>query len=684
MVENDKIRKILVVDDEENICEMLSEFLKINGFEVETSTRGWEALNKVKNQGFDVMLLDIRMPDMDGIELLKTAKMVDPTLPVIMMTGNISVKSAIESMRYGAYDYITKPFDLDQALSAVKRGWEKKVLEAQNRLLLEELKKKVYELQILYEVSNAISYTLNYKEVLKSLMSSLKKAVKYDVSGFLFANEEKKGELYLDVVYPVDENFIQEVKNSLLSSFNSLTQNSISKDNLTLFQEDLPDPKKSGNLSIRPQQVASYIYVSVKVDENVVGVINLSSHLEKAFNEDNQRLLSAIANQMSVALRGLKGVLASEKSKMDKLVESMSDGVIMVDENEEIGVINPAAKRMLMYRREEDEGIVITKELLKRERNFDLDFLLKRLKEDQKEIITREIKLSHPHEVVLTCDATLVKGEKDKPIGNVVVLRDITEQKNVERMKSEFISNISHELRTPLTSIKNSLDILTSKIAGELNQEQEEFLSLTSRNVSRLNLLINDILDFSRLESGKMKIAKKSIDIPPLCESALKSIESQAIERKIKLEKIMNDHLPKTYADPGKIEQVLINLLGNAIKFTPEGGKVTLGIEMVEVFRPEVQKFGANPKKRYVKVCVSDTGIGIKAKYLDKIFERFQRVEEEDEIGSHKVTGSGLGLAISKEIVELHNGKIWAESEPGQGSRFCFTLPAQVERKKGE
>jgi PAS domain S-box-containing protein len=679
MVENDNNRRILVVDDEENICEMLSEFLKINGFEVETSTQGKEALDKVKNKGFDVMLLDIRMPDMDGIELLKTAKMVDPTLPVIMMTGNISVKSAIESMRYGAYDYITKPFDLDQALSAVKRGWEKKVLEAQNRLLLEELKKKVYELQILYEVSNAISFALNYKEVLKSLMNSLKKAVKYDVSGFLFANEEKKGELYLDVAYPVDENFIQEVKSNLLSSFNSLTQNSISKDTVTLFQEDLPDSKKSGNLSIRPQQVASFIYVPVKNYGRIMGVINLSSHLENAFGEDDQRLLSAIANQMSVSLRG---VIACER-KIDKLVESMSDGVIMVDENDEIVVINPAAKRVLVFRREEDEEMVITKELLKRERNFDLDFLLKKSKESQKEVITQEIKLSYPHEVVLTCDVTSIKGEKDKPIGNVVVLRDITEQKNVERMKSEFISNISHELRTPLTSIKNSLDILTSKIAGELNREQEEFLSLTSRNVGRLNLLINDILDFSRLESGKMKIGKKLIDIPPLCESALKSIESQAIERKIKLEKIMNDHLPKTYADPGKIEQVLINLLGNAIKFTPEGGKVTLGAEMVEVFRPEVQKFGANPRKRYVRVCVSDTGIGIKAEYLDKIFERFHRVEEEDEIGSHKVTGSGLGLAISKEIVELHNGKIWAESEPGQGSKFYFTLPAEVERKKG-
>jgi PAS domain S-box-containing protein len=366
---------------------------------------------------------------------------------------------------------------------------------------------------------------------------------------------------------------------------------------------------------------------------------------------------------------------------MDKLVESMSDGVIMVDENEEIGVINPAAKKMLMYRREEDEGTLFTKELLKRERNFNIDFLLKKLKESRKGVITQEIKLSYPHEVILTCDVTSIKGEKDKPIGNVIILRDITEQKNVERMKSEFISSISHELRTTLNSINSALDILTSTISRELNREQEEFLSLTSRNVNRLNLLINDILDFYRLESGKMKIVKKLIDVPSLCESALKSIGPQAIEKKIKLEKIINDHLPKTYADPDKIEQVLITLLGNAINFTPEGGKVTLGIEMVEVFKLEAQKFGADPKRKYLKVCVSDTGIGIKAKYLEKIFGRFHRVKE-DEIGSHKVAGSGLGLAISKEIVELHNGRIWAESEPGKGSKFYFTLPAKVKRKR--
>ena len=670
-----------MVDDEENIGEMLSEFLKINGFEVVTSTQGKDALEQVKNKGFDVMLLDIKMPDMDGLELLKTAKMIDPTLSVIMMTGNISVKSAIESMRYGAYDYITKPFDLDQALSAVKRGWEKKVLETQNRLLLEELKKKVYELEILYEVSNDINYTLNYKEVLKSLMSSLKKEVKYDVSGILLVNEERKGEIYIEMLQPVNESFIKKVKSNLLSSFNSISQNKISKDDLTLFREKLSDPVQTSDPLIPSQKVASFIYVPLKGDEKVVGVINLSSHLENAFREDDLRLLTAIGNQMSVALRGLKEVIASEKSKMDKLVESMSDGVIMVDENEEIGVINPAAKKMLMYRREEDERTLFTKELLKRERNFNIDFLLKKLKESRKGVITQEIKLSYPHEVILTCDVTSIKGEKDKPIGNVIIFRDITEQKNVERMKLEFISSISHELRTTLNSINSALDILTSTISRELNREQEEFLSLTSRNVNHLNLLINDILDFYRLESGKMKIVKKLIDVPSLCESALKSIGPQAIEKKIKLKKTIKDHLPKTYADPDKIEQVLITLLGNAINFTPEGGKVTLGIEMVEVFKLEAQKFGADPKRKYVKVCVSDTGIGIKAKYLEKIFGRFHRVKE-DEIGSHKVAGSGLGLAISKEIVELHNGRIWAESKPGQGSKFYFTLPAKVKRKR--
>lgn len=682
MDHEDKFKKVLIVDDEKHICEMLSEFFSENGFGVETSFTGKKALEKIEKKGFSVMLLDIKMPDVDGIEILKKVKKIDPDLPVIMMTGNISANSAIKSMRYGAYDYITKPFDLEEAFSAVRRGWEKRTLEIQNRILLEELKKKVFELEVLYETANAISYTLDHKELLRSLLESLQKVVKYDLSCSLLVNRNKEAEIYLQMINPVTNGFIESAKKRAVELFNTESELRIDKKDINIIK--IPELKKSSptNLKKKLKYIHSNVFAFLKNNGKIEGVINLSGGEKKAFTPNDIRLLNTIASQMSSAIRGLRGVKMSEKSKMDKLVESMSDGVIMTDEVGNIVVMNPQAMKMLCYRRKEDNGIDFTQNFLRKERNFDLDQILENLKKAKGRVVSCEIKLNFPQEVILTADATEVKSKNGHFVGAVIVLRDITEQKCMEKMKSEFVSNISHEFRTPLTSIKKSVSILISGVAGSLNGDQKEFLSITRRNVERLNLLINAVLDFSKLESRKMKINKKLINLCSLCDVVFKAIQSQALEKKIKLQKEFCKSPVKTYADPERIEQVLTNLLGNAIKFTPEGGKVFLGVREISAKELKKYKLNLDSKRKFVVVWVKDTGIGIKAKYLDKIFDRFHRIEEEDEVSTHKVCGTGLGLAISKEIVGLHGGRIWAQSEFGKGSTFYFIIPAIVKRRK--
>jgi PAS domain S-box-containing protein len=681
MADQELIKKVLLVDDEENILSLLSEVLEEQGYQVEGVTSGFDALEKVKSNSFDVMLVDLKLPQMDGIEVLRSVKRIDPQLQVIMMTGHVSLESAIDSMHHGAYDYITKHFNLEQAVAAVNRGWEKKALEAQNQQLLDDLKKKIFELEVLYEVSNAVSYASNHKQLMRSLLSSLGKVVEYDLSACLLF-QEKKGRIYFQIVNSVSSVFVTQVKKNLIKFFNSRSKTKIAFEKI-LTEGISNNRKKSNNLKARGKtKIKSQLNALITFQDKTIGVINISSSQENVFSDRDQKLLNTIASQISITLQSLKGALEEAKSKMEKLVESMSDGVIMTDEHNEIVVINPAAKRALMYKRKDDTKIDFTKELLKEERNFDLDQLL-----DNpvifKKILTQEIKLEFPKEVVLTTDVTGVKSINGNPMGAVVVLRDITEQKNVERMKSEFISNVSHELRTPLTSIKNSISILSSGIAGEVNKDQKEFLGTTQRNVDRLAFLINQILDFSRLESGRIMINKKLTDIKKICELTMESIKPQAIEKKIKLKKNIKDDIPKIYVDPDKIEQVLTNLLGNAIKYIPSGSKVELKSELITLSKlpQEIKENFGKGKQKLVKISVSDTGKGIKPENLKRIFSRFFRGEEDDTT-IRKTTGTGLGLAISKQIVEEHGGRIWAESEYGMGSTFSFCLPTRKKRKK--
>jgi len=681
MTDNKQNKRVLVVDDEENILSLLSDVLQEEGYQVDGVPNGFDALEKVKNSPFDVMLVDLKLPKMDGIEILKKVKMVDPKLPVIIMTGNVSLQSAIDSMHHGAYDYITKPFNLEHAIAAVNRGWEKKALETQNQELLDDLKKKISELEILYEVSNAVSYASNYKQLMSSLLSSLRKAVAYDLSACLLV-QEKRGRIFIEAVNPVSSAFVAKVKKEITQFFNSESKTKILPEKIPTEKITL-DPNKNNNLKGKGKTtVKSSLNALITFQDRTTGVINISSSQENAFSEGDLKLLHTIASQMSTTLQSLECALEEEKSKMEQLVESMSDGVIMTDENGEIIVMNPAAKKTLMYKRKDDIKINFTKELLKDDRNFDLDELLRDPAIFSK-VLTKEIKLEYPREAILTTDVTGVKGRDGNLMGTVVVLRDITEQKHVEKMKSEFVSNVSHELRTPLTSIKNSISILLSGMAGEVSKDQGEFLNTTLRNVDRLSFLINQILNFSRLESGKMKINKKLSDVKKICQQTAESIKPQAIEKKIKLTTNLKNDIPKIYIDPDKIEQVLTNLLGNAIKYIPSGSKVELSAELVASSQipQEIKEHFGKGSQRLVKISVKDTGQGIKPENLKRIFSRFYRGEEND-ASVRKTAGTGLGLAISKQIIEEHGGQIWAESEYGMGSTFSFCLLIRTRRKR--
>jgi signal transduction histidine kinase len=235
--------------------------------------------------------------------------------------------------------------------------------------------------------------------------------------------------------------------------------------------------------------------------------------------------------------------------------------------------------------------------------------------------------------------------------------------KNMYEVQKQFTSTVSHELRTPLASIKSTVDLVLSQTAGELNNDQEKFLSKAKNNVDRLGRLINEILDLTKMESGKTQMQIAYHDLGAVVTEVMDIQKLVAEEKGLYLKKEIPEGLTEVPFDADKMHQVLNNLIGNAIKFTEEGG-ITV-------------KARLNQAQNHVEVCVQDTGQGISDEDQDKLFCKFQQLGDKQKHSG----GTGLGLSICKEIVQRHGGKIWAESELGQGSRFCFLLPLNERRQ---
>ena len=245
----------------------------------------------------------------------------------------------------------------------------------------------------------------------------------------------------------------------------------------------------------------------------------------------------------------------------------------------------------------------------------------------------------------------------------------------LERLKSEFISIVSHELRTPLTAIKNAMDIILSGKAGDMSENIEKFVSMGKRNAIRLSGIINDLLDISKIEAGKMDFKFELMHVEPVIEYVKTNLSEVAKEKGLEIVFTPSEENVEVYADSNRLEQVLTNLVSNAIKFTTEGNikistKVVNARELHydQCFEEDIKKLQGN----YLQVCVEDHGIGIERKDLNHVFDKFAQIENSL---SRKVGGTGLGLPIARQLMEAHNGAIWCDSELNQGSKFYFVIP---------
>ncbi|RQD70168.1 MAG: HAMP domain-containing histidine kinase [Halanaerobium sp. MSAO_Bac5] len=367
----------------------------------------------------------------------------------------------------------------------------------------------------------------------------------------------------------------------------------------------------------------------------------------RKYNSEIEKL-ARMFNHMAAKLEGKISEISQEKNRIEAILKSMVDGVIATDSEGEVSLINPAAQKIFNI----DEQDIKGKDLISSLFNHRLDMYLQRaLKE--KESISREIIYHNPDKKIIQATFIPLLGEKRDINGGVIVLTDITELRKLETVRNDFVANVSHELRTPLTSILGYLDTLIESDIED-QQTREKFLSIIKEETNRLSLLITDLLNLSKIESQSFELSPG--DFVKTLQKVYNLLEKNAQLKDIEVNMEVEENPPQVYMVKEQIEQVLINLIDNAIKYSPAGEEINIRVEK---------------KADKLYFSIADNGIGIPQEDQARIFERFYRV---DKARSRSLGGTGIGLSIVRNIIKQHGSEIKVESEEGKGSIFTFYL----------
>jgi PAS domain S-box-containing protein len=412
--------------------------------------------------------------------------------------------------------------------------------------------------------------------------------------------------------------------------------------------------------------LVSAAFVPIMAKNRVMGIMMVGSSKPYNFLKAEVDLLMAFGSQLGAALDNahLYQEVKDGKAYVEGLVENAGDAVVSTTLDHRILTWNRAAEIIFGYTKQEAIGQSLAI-LFPSDRLRELEEIRHKV---QQTGVIRNLEVRRKRKDGTMVEVGLAVSPNKDGTGNVTGLlhlaKDITERKRYEqrlkqldKMKSDFVSNVSHELRTPLTAIKASVDNMLDGLTGVLSDKQVRYLARIKSNTDRLARLINDILDLSRIEAGKIEVRPTNVDLVALSREVIDSLRALATEKLISLE-VAGDGPVISWADRDKVIQVMMNLMGNAVKFTMPKGKVTVSVQ--------------NQSDGWVQVSVSDTGPGIVPEEKNNLFAKFYQIAQVDK---HKARGTGLGLVISKSLVEMHGGKIRVDSEVGRGSVFSFTLP---------
>lgn len=515
--------------------------------------------------------------------------------------------------------------------------------EGETRKLLQEREEKhrqqLYQITILKEIQDRIGYELDLEKVVDVITASLRNLFSYSTASSLLLKEDRLVfKTYLEE--KVSRNFIEHVKQAMLASLSAI----LGKPPALPVDESISGVVLDEQNTLPP---ASFFHIPLIVNDKVVGLINISSQKPGLYKESEMTILYQITHQAANALSRLEQVLTTEKGKIMAVIQSLSDGIFMVDEQNRLLVVNKAAKRLLGLINEKPTTLEV---FAKIEGSLSISAKISQAISSGLSVEEKEVRLND--KIVYVLITPVFDTAENKAIGASVLLHDITLEKNLAQLKEDFTNMVVHELRAPLTSIRGASELLLTQEMGD-EQQEKKLVDIIHSQAKKLLEDVSSLLDAAKLEAGKFTIQKSVTDLKELITEKVESFIPLAKTKGVELLAKIDENLPNIESDASRIGQVINNLISNSLKFTPEGGRIEVRAEFSE----------------YIRISVSDTGAGIPKEKQASLFSKFSQLAHKEE------GGTGLGLYISKGIIEAHGGTISLESEQGRGTTVSFTLP---------
>lgn len=568
------------------------------------------------------------------------------------------------------------PYAFTQAEFTLARVLTSQIATAIASLRLHEAaRRRNEELATLNEIAAAITSTLDTREVYRLVVQKLSGYFQVE-AGSLLLITEPTGDLVFVMTLEGGEERLAGVR---VPAGQGIVGDVIRTRQWTIVHDVATDPrfyrKVSDDLGFITRSI---LCVPMIAKGRVIGAIQLLNKYDGNFEEDEAERLTRMAAFIGVAIENARlfQQVADGRDRLAAILDSTADGILMTDMHSTILTANPMAARIVG---------VAEHELIGRS----LEVILAGLSNKAQEVVQRQwgngLGGTDAPPIVVT-EFSFVQGphrysrllrlpvhdDHGHVYGQLAVLRDITQEKELEKLREDYTSMLVHDLRAPLTSIMNGIMMVQRLLVGPLNDQQQELLKIAYQGSTTMLTLINNLLDISKMEQGSMSLDCKPLVPYAIIDRVLERLQASANSSFIRVEQRLAAHLPPFEADDEKIIRVLQNLLDNAIKFSPSGQVITLGVDLITQQHPLPAHVPIkNPISAgdWMIFWIQDSGKGIAAAYHRRIFEKFGQIR------GQKVRGTGLGLAFCKLTVEAHGGQIWVESEEGQGSVFAFTLP---------
>jgi signal transduction histidine kinase/DNA-binding response OmpR family regulator len=737
--------KVLIASDDPAVQREWRDMLEPRGYLISVAREsGWAAQLDGEDPP-DVILLDAAASDPSEVEALCQTRFDDSSTPIIVVTSHPPSDKALAAFMAGAYEILRKPVTADELLPCVTRAVERRDVASASLRLVEEFKQQLSEQEVLMEVGRILNSTLNLPEVLDLVMLNVQDALRAK-AGFLMLRDADTGELYYTVAHGKRGERARAVRLSrgeglagwVAEHGEAVIVNDTERDPRFSRKVDAVAGFTTKAMACAPIAIKGQTIGVIQVLQAPGGedfspqdlTLLKAIAAQAGVAIENARLYGEVERQkaeLGFLLQASQDLLSAldpdtifsrMMAKLLEVIPVARTGIILLENEQEGRIVAGSADagRLPPARDQRSEKIQLAqhpeiREAIRTGRPVMVadawrDPLMAEVREVLRSIGVRSllvtpmldrdrvfgvIKIAQfdrprrftPNEIRL-CQT--LANQASIAMVNARLVQELQEKsaqmERASQHKSEFLASMSHELRTPLQGIIGFSELILEQPAGPAGDRQRRYAHGIQTSGKHLLSLVNDILDLSKIEAGKMELHRENFLVADAVTEARGIMQPLAAKSQISLTTDVDLSVGIIFADPGRFKQVLINLLGNAIKFTPTGGRVTLTArrvgsskgQAVGPARPtdELSARSTDSAHEWLEVNVADTGIGIKLEDQERIFEHFHQGSNSV---AHEQTGTGLGLALARRFVEMHGGRIWVESEVEKGSTFTFVLP---------